>query len=264
MVMTANSKKQVYYKTFCFKVFCGEKIPDDKGFRERLAVVHMIEGSPQSNIKRMTKQEEYELLQIRKALLVYKIQNIQNSLPEVDSGLKQRDQELWEDFLRVLYNTKYSQESQKVVDYYTKQRHESIWNSLEARLFKLILGALNSDFEARFEQFWDYLVNQQDDLSGHLDKQTFYPHDYAKKITRNYLSTLFEGKFHAKRQTKYQREQGHQRKTTVYRFDQNVIESLSKKYNVSGGVSGPQGKSTNNKVDKIDHMDDPKLDHWVF
>jgi len=174
IVQTANTKKQVFYKTFCFKVFCGEKIPDDKGFRERLAVIHMIEGTPASNIKRMTKEEELELLKIRKALLVYKIQNISNSLPEIDSGLKQRDQELWEDYLRVLSNTKYSEESKKVVEYYTKQRHESIWNSLEARVFKLILLVIDENHEARFEGFWHYLVEEQDDLEGRLEKETFY------------------------------------------------------------------------------------------
>lgn len=267
IIQTMNSKKQVYYKTFCFKVFCGEKIPDDKGFRERLAVIHMIEGSPKSNIKRLSKEEKQELLNLRKALLAYKVQNIQNSLPEVNSGLTQRDQELWEDFLRVLYDTKYSDDAKKVVDYYTKQRHESIWNSIEARMFKLILRVINVQFEARFEQFWDYLVNQQDDLAGRLEKETFYPHDYPQKITRNYLASLFEGKFHAIRRQKYFSNNGKQHKITVYQFDENVIKSLSKKYNVEYGGLGGQGDDVNNdSVDGVDHVNDSKgrLDHWVI
>ena len=262
IIQTANSKRQVYYKTFCFKVFAGEKLPDDKGFRERLAVVHMVEGSPQSNIKRMTKTEKEQLLNLRKALLVYKVQNIIVSLPEVTSGLSQRDQELWEDFLRVLSGTKYSDMAQKVVDYYTKQRHESIWNSIEARIFKLILNKIDVSFEARFEYFWDYLVNHQDELPGRLEKETFYPHDYGQKITRNYLASLFEGKFHAKRRQKYSTENGKQHKRTVYQFDENVVKSLTKKYNVR--FSGPSGNGGKVSEDHVDHVDDSKLDHWVI
>jgi len=263
IIQTMNSKKQVYYKTFCFKVFAGERLPDDKGFKERLAVVHMIEGSPQSNIKRLTKPERKELLNLRKALLVYKVQNIITPLPEVTSGLTQRDQELWEDFLRVLSNTKYSEISKKVVTHYTAQRHESIWNSIEARVFKLILRVIDRTFEARFEYFWYYLTNEQDDLSGHLEKETFYPHDYAQKITRNFLSNLFEGKFHAKRRQKYSTVDGKKHKITVYQFDEKVIQSLSKKYNVS--FSGPSGDGGKLPVDEVDYVDDPKrLDHWVI
>lgn len=262
IIQTANSKKQVYYKTFCFKVFAGERLPDDKGFRERLAVIHMIEGSPQFNIKRLTKEQRETLLNLRKALLVYKVQNVTTPLPEVDSGLSQRDQELWEDFLRVLSGTKYSDMAKKVVSYYTKQRHESIWNSIEARVFKLILRVINGTLEARFEYFWHYLTNEQDDLSGHLEKETFYPHDYGQKITRNFLATLFEGKFHAKRRQKYSIENGKKHKITVYSFDENVLKSLSKKYNVV--YSGPRGDGGKLSIDEVDHVDDSKLDHWVI
>jgi len=267
IIQTMNSKKQVYYKTFCFKVFAGERLPDDKGFRERLAVVHMIEGSPQSNIKRLTKQEREQLLNLRKALLVYKVQNVTVLLPEVDSGLSQRDLELWEDFLRVLSGTKYFDVAKKVVSYYTKQRHESIWNSIESRIFKLILCVIDRNFEVRFEYFWYYLTNEQDELSGHLEKETFFPHDYAQKITRNFLADLFEGKFHTKRRQKYSTDDGKKHKVTVYQFDENVIKSLSKKYNVEhGGPSGNGGQLTVDSADDVDHVEDFKgrLDHWVI
>lgn len=87
-------KHQVFYKTFCPKWFAGERVSQDKGFLERLAVVHMSEGQPQSNIKRLTDDEKAKLNQLRNKLLVWKIQNISKGIDRIDSGLKQRDQEL--------------------------------------------------------------------------------------------------------------------------------------------------------------------------
>lgn len=259
--MTQNSKKQVFYKTFCFKVFAGEKIPEDKGFKERLAIIHMIEGNPKLNIKRLKEKDKVQLENIRKALLVYKVQNIQNQLPEVDSGLQQRDQELWEDFLRVTFGTKYYQKCKHVVAFYTAQRHEAIWNSLDARIFKLVHRILSGSLELRLELFWDYLVNQQEDLPGHLEKETFYPHDYAQKITRNYLAILFEGKFHGIRRQKYRIENDSKHKITVYEFRDEVIKSLIKKYNIApSGQSGGSGKL----ADHVDDVDGSKINHWVI
>ncbi len=262
ILQTLNSKKQVFYKTFCFKVFAGESIPEDKGFRERLAIIHMIEGRPNANIKRLTGEEKTRLLDLRKALLVYKIQNIHNQLVQIDSNLHQRDQELWEDFLRVCYGTKYYSRCKEVVAFYTAQRHEAIWNSLEARIFKIVVRILSEGLEFQFEAFWNYLVNEQDDIAGHLEKETFYPHDYAQKITRNYLAILFEGKFHAIRRQKYHTENGQKHKITVYQFKQDVIESLIKKYNISesSGVSGTSGKL----ADHVDDVDGSKINHWVI
>ena len=68
-----SGKQQVFYHTFCLKWFAGERIPNDKGFLERLAVIHMISGIPESNIKRPSKDEIGKLSALRKKLLVWKL-----------------------------------------------------------------------------------------------------------------------------------------------------------------------------------------------
>lgn len=244
-----SHKKQVFYKTFCLKLFAGEKIPEDKGFRERLAIVHMTEGTPKGNIKRATKEEKQSLLFLRNKLLVWKVININKGLDRSPSKLKKRDQELWEDFLSVMKNTKYYQICNDVVDYYTKQRHQTIWNSIEARIFKLLIQKINENHRIHLESFWDYLCSDQGEISGDLDKQTFLPHDYSKKITRNFLSRLFEDKFQAKRITKYELIEGKKHLRTEYLFDPDILQRLATKYNVSisidsvvlGGRGGGSG-----------------------
>jgi hypothetical protein len=158
--------------------------------------------------------------------------------------------------VRVLY---------KVIDSFDPAKDYGKSITRQVSLCLNILRVINVQFEARFEQFWDYLVNEQDDLAGRLEKETFYPHDYPQKITRNYLASLFEGKFHAIRRQKYFSNNGKQHKITVYQFDENVIKSLSKKYNVEyGGLGGQGDKISNDSVDGVDHVDDSKLDHWIL
>jgi hypothetical protein len=255
------------------KVFAGERIPDDKGFRERLAVVNMLEGSPESNIKMLTDQEKTELLQLRNAFLLYKMQNLSSDLSKLETELKQRDRELWEGFLQVVHGTKYFAKCMETAAFYTNQRHETIWNSLEARIFKLIKHNLTQNLDLRLEEFWQYLINEQDILSGVTEKETFFPHDFNSKITRNYLSKLFEQKFYAKRKSTYRTNAGKKHLMTAYQFNTEIISTLTKKYNVTddvvddlaldatSGGSGGSGQLTfgfEAKADHVDHVDDLK------
>jgi len=258
----SRHKRQVFYKTFCPKLFAGERVPEDKGFKERLAIVHMTEGSPKYNIKRLNDDQKQKLNHLRNRLLLWKVLNINKGLEHFDSGLKKRDQELWEDFLSITVDTKYFQPCKKVVEYYTKQRHQSIWNSLESRLFRLVVDNLNDKLSIRLESFWHYLTQEQGDLAGSLDKETFYPHDFTKKVTRNFLSKLFDEKFQAKRITKYETIGDRKHQRTEYLFDYKIIQKLVQKYNVElpidsvilSGGGGTSGELLDNHVDDVDHL----------
>ena len=184
-------------------------------------------------------------------MLVWKVLNFNKGLEHFESNLKKRDQELWEDFLSIIHGTKYFQACEKVVEYYTKQRHQSIWNSLEARIFKLIVDKLDDKLSLRLESFWYYLTQEQGDLAGTLDKETFYPHDFPKKVTRNYLSKLFDEKFQAKRHTKYETIGERKHLRTEYKFDLEIVQKLATKYNIalpidSVVLSGQRGGSGEN------------------
>jgi len=261
----SQNKKQVFYKTFCLKLFAGEKIPVDRGFQERLAVVHMIEGTPKGNIKRLDAEAKASLLSLRNKLLVWKVLNINKGLEKINSGLEKRDQELWEDFLAVTSGTKYFEQCKEVANYYTTQRHQSIWNSLEARIFKLLIQRIQNDCSIQLEAFWAYVTdeaNPQDELAGTKEKESFYLHEYGTKITRNFLSRLFEDKFQGVKRIGYDTIHEKKHKITRYHFDSNVIHKLATKYNVNlkidwfvtSGVSGRSGEL----ADHVDHIDHPK------
>lgn len=262
IITTANSKKQVYYKTFCLKVFAGERIPQNKGFLERLAIVHMVEGETNGNIKRLTTQEEIDLSNLRNKLLVWKVQNITKGIERIDCGLKQRDQELWEDFLSVVHGTKYYDSCKNVVGIYVEQRHEAIKNSFEAKIFEFVVNKLKG-IELESLTIWQEII---DNLPGRLEetKGTFYSDDYGQ-ITKNRISRLLQDKFQASKISKYEKMESKYHKKTLYIFKSEVIRRLTKKYQTSLPSestisSNPSGLSGQIKEESLDHLDN--LDHY--
>lgn len=264
IVTTSYAKKQVFYKTFCLKIFAGEKIPYDKGLLERLVIVHMIEGTTEGNIKRLTPEEEFELNELRNKLLVWKVQNIARGIDRIESGLKQRDQELWEDFLSVVNGTKYFEKCKNTAAIYIEQRHEAIKNSLEAKILKLVTDKLDKKFELSFVQLWGYITDDNSDLPGRLDKNgaTFYPDDYYR-ITKNSLSRLLEDKVQAVKKTRYEQQESKYHKKTYYAFKSEVIQKLVQKYGIDlvidsplySGSSSQSGQTIQESLDHSDHFD---------
>lgn len=125
-VITTNSgKTQVYYFSFGCKWFAGERVPNDKAFRERVVIVHMMGGTPQQSLKRATTEEKNQLKKLRNKTLFWKMQNIKNGFEKIDSDLTNRDQEMWEDFLSIFHATEFEADAEKTAEYYLKQRGDT-------------------------------------------------------------------------------------------------------------------------------------------
>ena len=221
-------KRQMYYNTFGFKVFIGEEIPSDKGFRERLVILRMNTGFPEANIKRLTPEEKGELVSLRNSLLFFKVHHIREQLPVVETGLTNRDEELFADFIRIASGTKYEEPTREVVKQYTKERHESIHNSLESKLLELIITQMGETRHIEFENFWNFFTNEQDSVPGSLDKESFYTYDFGK-ITRYKLAEILKDKFQAKKDI-FLRDK---KQITRYTFNPKILSKLVEKYNIS-------------------------------
>jgi len=260
-------KRQVHYNTYCPKWFAGEQVPGNKGFLERLAIIYMVEGEPMGNIKRPTDEEVDQLHRLRNKLLVWKLQNIGKPTCTIDSELKGRDQELWEDFQSLAIDTKYEDTFRDTVRYYTQQRQNKIKNSIEAKLFSLVCNKITPDLELKFRDFWEYLTNSSNsEISGKLNDNrasTFYADDYAQKITHQSLAKLFEYKFQAAKVILKTRDsQQIQHQTTVYRFKKNIMQKLIKKYGTELPIDHPlyvrelgeHGEHGDDQVDLVDQV----------
>ena len=275
IVSTSHSKRQVFYKTFCPKWFAGERVPQDKGFLERLAIVYMMEGEPQRNIKRVDKSEIQNLNRLRNNLLIYKIQNLGKEFQRIDSGLRGRDQELWEDFLSTAHSTKFHDGFKKVVTWYTRQRHDAIKNSIEAKLFKLAIDKMDEKYTLVFTEYWDYIVHSNSHLPGSLDERgskTFHPEDYGTKINHQYLAKLLEYKFQGtKLQRNYRDEDKTKHQVTYYTFKKEALLKLVRKYGTDVPIDNPlyvhELGELCEPVDQVDLVDQHKqglLDYHVI
>jgi len=232
----------------------------------------MIEGEPQSNIKRVNADEIQKLNHLRNKLLVYKLQNLGKEFQRIDSGLKGRDQELWEDFVSIGYGTKYYDGFRDVVTWYTDQRHEAIKNSIEAKLFKLVVDKLDDKLQITFTELWHYIVYENPELPGSLDERgskTFFPEDYGTRITHQYLAKLLEYKFQGvKIQKNYRDEQKTKHQITSYAFKKGVLAKLATKYGVELAIDSPifvgELGELGNHVDQVDQSNSGQQDSHVI
>ena len=137
-------------------------------------------------------------------------------------------EELFADFIRISSETKYEESAREVVKQFTKERHESIHNSFESRLFQLIVLPIDERILIVFEDFWKYLTEEQDTIKGRLDNETFFSHDYGK-ITRYRIVQILTDKFQAKKEILHREK----KQITAYLFNPKTLIKLVEKYNIS-------------------------------
>lgn len=229
-VRGANFTHMTYYKAFCCKWFAGTRTPDDGGLCERLVVVHMLGGKPEKDIKDVYSNKELRrpLQILRNKLLCWKMKNIKNGFPKIESGLEGRDRELWNDFLSLFSGTKFEEEAKKTSQYYLGQRHDAINDRIEPKILTIIMPMLEESPKIEFRKIWE-AITHSDELPGDLDTSgsTFHPH-FAEKITMNSLSRILIEKFHAKRE----KDDSKRPLVTYYVFDMEVIRILYERYNI--------------------------------
>lgn len=231
-----STRNQKFYYTFGLKVFCGEKVPNDKGLLERLVIIKMIEGIPKGNIKKPKHDEKIKLRQLRKKLLIWKLQTQITGLTEqIETKLVNRDEELWYDFLRIASGTTFYEYAQKVVNHFVKQRHENIESSLEAKLFRCIVYRMDENMELDIMSLWDWLQSPDNSiLTGKENgKQSMILDEFQDTLSIHTIVGLIRDKFHGKRFPRTSKcEDGKYHETTFYKFEAVNCKKLVDKYGI--------------------------------
>jgi hypothetical protein len=190
----------------------------------------MLGGKPEKNIDDVYSDKDlmHPFQILRNRLLCWKMKNIKNGFPKIESGLEGRDRELWNDFLSLFNGTRFEEESKNTTQYYLLQRHDAIKDRIESKILTIILPMIEENQKVEFRKMWE-AITHSDELPGDLDSSgsTFHPH-FGEKITRNTFSNILREKFHAERE----KDDGKRPLVTYYIFDMEVIRVLSKKYNI--------------------------------
>ena len=149
------------------------------------------------------------------------------------SGLSGRDQELFEDFLSIFAETKYESNAKDVVRHYVNQRQQTIAESLEAIIFRILEPHLEKNKEIEFLRIME-ILGANSELSGnHLDNYYLgQPYFGDRKLTKNLISKILLEKFGAKKDPRIKMNEGKKKQTTYYRFDEKIVKVLSEKYRI--------------------------------
>ena len=169
------------------------------------------------------------------------MQNVGKKFLKVDSGLSGRDAELWNDFLSIFHGTSFETQAKGTSEFYLAQRRDSIKESLEAKIFRILKPLLDESLEIESTKIWKDVTNS-DELPGKLDEhtgRTFYLDEDDRKLTPNTVADIVRFKFQAKKKTVYEKVEktentrSGRRKITLYIFDEEIVKFLSEKYHIN-------------------------------
>ncbi|MDE1873190.1 MAG: hypothetical protein KGH99_06915 [Thaumarchaeota archaeon] len=227
-----NGRKQIFYWTFCFKAFSGERLPFDKGMLDRLAVCFMMQGKPKKNIKDPGVEDQEIFRKLRNKMLLWKLLNIEKGLEGTQFQEISRDQEFYENYLKIMSGTKYEAQGKNAVEYFVKQRHERIWDSTEAKIFRLVLKVMKENNEVYFQDLWNSLADGSE-IEVNFDKGSYVDRDTGQRISQNFVAKILVEKFQGKKMVRKEfYENNKQKRITYYVFDEKILAEFTKKYNV--------------------------------
>jgi hypothetical protein len=218
--MNSKTQEQKWYYPYCYKVILAERALSQlkaKGVVDRTFTGHYKPGKPRHSIKnivnnKLNKNPEClklynELLEFRKLMLCYRLIRYKNLLPEIVTGLKNRENELCNPTLQLFYGTQAIKEIIPTLEIFVKQRRDRRSNSLEAALYPIIKKIINSikedplnknkkNIEVYYSEIWNEII--LGGIEGNQVKLNQYETSDYGMLYQNSLSTFIENKFGAK------------------------------------------------------------------
>ncbi|MGE0242602.1 MAG: hypothetical protein AB7F53_01760 [Nitrososphaeraceae archaeon] len=255
--MNARDQGQNWWKTFCYKMILAEKSLKEykaKGLVDRTFSFQCRPGEVKYSIKEVVGpninknpklQRLYdELLSFRKLMLCYRLIHYKDLLPEIETGLKNRDGELCKPLLQLFFGTNVLDEIIETLEIFVKQRHTRRLNSLEAVLYPIIKKFVFSEagldhlvnpyselkekkrtVKVPFWRIWDYI--KDGGIEGKYDPNRTYQYETIDHSTLylNSLPKFIRDKFTA---TTKKEDYGN-----ALIFDVEKLERFEDLYNVS-------------------------------
>lgn len=204
-----SSRRQQRYYTYCFKAFSSEKYPafyKAKGFNERLLTVNCTPGNPQYDITEVVnnagdtsyKKLYNELLDLRKLLLLFRIQNYNNPISDVQLSIRNRDKQLCKPLIRLFQSSKCVKEVTRSLSHFISEKKNKKLNSLDSYLYSIIVALTkNGKMTISNELIWNMILQ----LPG--DTIPYKPHSYQTDefgtVSKYQVTRICEDKFGARR-----------------------------------------------------------------
>jgi len=253
--MNTVKQGQKWFNTYGYKMILSEKSLSQskaKGLQDRTISYHCRTGKVQYSIKEVVSeginknpdlQELYdELLDFRKLMLCYRLVHYTDTLPEIETGLVNRDNELFKPTLQLFAKTEALKEIITALEVFVNQRRERKLNSIESALYPIIKKQVYADLEKRFTNIKDYpklvsiplsmLWNDiiTGGIEGHYDenrKQQYETINYGVLYLTT-ISKIFKDKFGA---TIKRKSEGN-----IVTFDREELDRLEEVYDENSEI----------------------------
>ena len=227
-----NTREQLpdWFFAFCYKMILAEKslkeykVPGlvDRTFTNpcRPGIVkYSIKEVVSRNLNKNPKLQKLynQLLSFRKLMLCYRLVHYKDLLVEIETGLKNRDNELCKPLLQFFYGTKALKEIEETLEIFVKKRRSRKKSSLEAALYPIIkkyvfkevgldseqntfadVKSKKEQVKVGFYRIWEYI--KDGGIDGHYDeKKNKYAYETVEYGTLylNSLPTFIHNKFTA-------------------------------------------------------------------
>ena len=253
--MNTSDQLPDWYLPYCYKMILAEKslreykVPGlvDRTFSNKLrpgSVKYAIKEVVGPNLSKNPRlQKLYDrLLSFRKLALCYRLVHYRDQLTEIETGLKNRDNELCKPLLQFFYGTEALQEVKETLEIFVKKRRSRKKASLEAALYpiikKFVFAEVGLDYEQNtfadvkakkekvkvpFWRIWDYI--KEGGIDGHYDeKKSRYGYETIE------YSTLYQTSLPKTIRDKFTAEIKPQNYGRALLFDINELEKFEDLY----------------------------------
>jgi hypothetical protein len=233
--MNAKNQNQNWFYAYGLKIMISEKALSPskaKGLVERTLTFHCKPAANDNlvSIKEIAmnppgdpeKQKLYrELMDFRKLMLCHRLLHYSDPIPDIDTGLKNRDKELGGPLLRLFHDTKVLRDIKYALQKFLTERKAKKEKIMESALAPLIVKLVseNNTLKLHATQIWDTLPNA---IPGRLNPRN--PNEYQTNeygiLYRNTLPQKIVDKFGAVRER--------QNNGIVLVFDEEKIKELER------------------------------------
>ena len=228
--MNTSDQLPKWFLPYCYKMIFAEKslkeykVPGlvDRTFSNELrpgSVEYYVKEVVMGNLKKSPRlQRLYDnLLSFRKLMLCYRLIHYQDELTEIETGLKNRDNELCKPLLQFFYGTEALEEIIPTLETFVKKRRSRKKASLEAAVYpiikKFVFKEVGLDYEQNtfadvkakkilikvpFTYIWEYI--KEGGINGHYDEnksRNGYETIEYRTLYQNSLPKFIRDKFTA-------------------------------------------------------------------
>lgn len=137
-----SSRRMVFYRAYCSKVFAGYGLPNDNAFRQRCISIVFMDGEPIKD--EILEEDRMKFGEIKSELLLWKMYHYFDKLPDFEyPRIKKRNKEIWKCKILALDGIEQQKTLVKMAHKNIEEEMEIRSNSLEAYVVRAVETVAN-------------------------------------------------------------------------------------------------------------------------